>query len=185
MTNTRTPRTSTTLTMSVLLMFLVLALTTHSCFAGPEHNAQYPAEVEEEYFDEQVVSVTVDHKEDVAVIPLKYYLELVSRQGGVVYMDCKVIPLYDGPEDFSDANGIYYVWFGYDNQCGMDIRLPIGEYNHFDPKPNNRGQTELFLMGEHRKVMRLPMQPGVTLWWGIRSPDRSLMHVFAPAKYQT
>jgi hypothetical protein len=56
-----------------------------------------------------------------------------------------------------EGDGNYVAFFGYRNQSGTTVHIPVGPDNHFSPHPQARGQPEDFQTGES------PHWPGAPL----------------------
>jgi hypothetical protein len=78
---------------------------------------------------------------------------LAQGDSGDMQMPCTIEPVYHCAEPRGD--GGYIAHFGYRTSCPEsgkpieDVFIDIGEDNYFSPGPVDRGQTKVFVPGEH------------------------------------
>lgn len=61
-------------------------------------------------------------------------------------------------------------WFGYHNQTGSEVSIPVGGDNLLVPLPGNKGQPIIFAIGRVKSVFGVPIL-SKTLRWKLRSRD--------------
>jgi hypothetical protein len=86
----------------------------------------------------------------------------------------KVTPIFNCVKNNGD--GTYTAYFGYNNLNSVSVYIPIGKKNKFDPKPEDRGQTRVFLPGVRERAVTINFN-GKKLSWtidgSIASGDRN------------
>jgi hypothetical protein len=86
----------------------------------------------------------------------------------------KVTPIFNCVKNNGD--GTYTAYFGYNNLNSVSVYIPIGKKNKFDPKPEDRGQTRVFLTGVQERAVTINFN-GKKLSWtidgSIASGDRN------------
>jgi len=72
-----------------------------------------------------------------------------------------------------NANGSYTANFGYDNQTGATVTIPVGTKNYFTPGNQNRGQTTVFQPGRVRNAFSVTFSAngGNLAVWFLKGPD--------------
>ncbi|MEE2776401.1 MAG: hypothetical protein VYE73_06510 [Acidobacteriota bacterium] len=82
-------------------------------------------------------------------------------------------PIYPSYEGFApNEDGTFTLAFGYYNPNTVPVEIAAGEANGFDPGPDDRGQTTLFLPGRHRNVCFVVLgedSAGKNLRWRVES----------------
>lgn len=70
----------------------------------------------------------------------------------------------------ANADGRFTAKFGYLNENGISVSIPVGGANKFTPSPQNRGQTTSFQSGRIRFAFEVPFS-GDNLVWTLKGPD--------------
>lgn len=120
------------------------------------------------------------------VVPAEMFHMILGRaaEHHTHYEDCDITirvdgyeteAIFDSESDDQQHSGyeIVYAWFGYTSTCDHDHPIPIGQNNHFHPKPRARGQIEHFYPGTHTKTFKVPLTGADTngVTWEIRAPN--------------
>jgi hypothetical protein len=95
-----------------------------------------------------------------ALLPM--VARVAEAQGGH-----KLIPLLECVDDNGD--GTFTAHFGYLNQSGAVINLPIGPKNMFVPGQLDYGQPTVFLPGEHLNVFSVVFNATDELQWMLKA----------------
>lgn len=61
-------------------------------------------------------------------------------------------------------NGTFTAKFGYLNENGILITIPVGTNNKFTPLPQDRGQTTVFQTGRIRFAFKVPFDGNNLVW---------------------
>ncbi len=107
-----------------------------------------------------------------AVLPM---IARVAHAGG----DHKLIPLLECVDDNGD--GTYTAHFGYLNQSGTTITLPVGPKNMFVPGQLDFGQPTVFLPGEHLNVFSVTFNGTQEIKWMLKADGDKRHQVEASA----
>jgi hypothetical protein len=80
-----------------------------------------------------------------------------------------ISPIFDGWETLPDGSRLFY--FGYINREGVEVTVPAGPDNGFEPGPADRGQPTTFLPGrqEHVFTVAVPQDFSGKWAWTVRS----------------
>jgi hypothetical protein len=86
----------------------------------------------------------------------------------------KVIPFFHCG---TGEDGSKLVRFGYENPNAFDVGIPLGDQNHFDPVPADRGQPVVFTPGKHENVILLKGTPSSSkLTWTLDGASSTASH---------
>lgn len=99
----------------------------------------------------------------------------VARAGG----GHSLIPLLECVDDNGD--GTFTAHFGYLNQTGATITLPVGPKNMFVPGQLDHGQPTVFLPGEHLNVFSVVFPATEELQWMLKADGDRRHQVVASA----
>jgi hypothetical protein len=99
----------------------------------------------------------------------------VAHAGG----DHQLIPLLECVDNNGD--GTYTAHFGYLNQSGATINLPVGPKNMFVPGQQDFGQPTVFLPGEHLNVFSVVFPGTGDLKWMLKADGDRRHEVVASA----
>lgn len=64
----------------------------------------------------------------------------------------------------NNGGGSYTAYFGYNNNNGVSVYVPLGSKNKFSPTPIDRGQPKLFLPGSHTNVFSVNFNGSNLVW---------------------
>lgn len=80
-----------------------------------------------------------------------------------------IFPVFDGWETSPDGSRLFY--FGYMNRHPLEVTVPVGSENGFEPGPVDRGQPTSFLPGRQRHVftVKVPADFKDKLVWTLTS----------------
>jgi hypothetical protein len=63
-----------------------------------------------------------------------------------------------------NSDGSYTAHFGYQNDSGVAVNVPIGAKNKFHPNPQDRGQPTAFQPGRQRRVFSVTFDGSPLVW---------------------
>lgn len=109
----------------------------------------------------------------VALLPM--IARVAQAQGGH-----SLIPLLECVDDNGD--GTFTAHFGYLNQSGTTINLPIGPDNMFVPGQLDFGQPEVFLPGEHLNVFSVVFNGTDEIRWMLKADGDKRHQVVASSE---
>jgi hypothetical protein len=181
--------------MRSILLLLLLLLVAVGVNCHEQHAHEEYTEESKAYRDAdalQTIGVKIDFERKIVTMGLDYFMYLMSQVGGVPFVECRIAPTFDGYETETISMGegtaemmVIYTWWGYTSDCTMNMTLPKGpEFNHFHPLPGDKGQPSVFSPGVHKRVLKLPLEPGITLSWDLRGPNRHLGHACAAGLFK-
>jgi hypothetical protein len=107
-----------------------------------------------------------------ALLPM--IARVAQAQGGH-----SLIPLLECVDNNGD--GTYTAHFGYLNQSGATITLPIGPKNMFEPGQLDLGQPAVFLPGEHLNVFSVVFNATDEIKWMLKADGDKRHQVVASA----
>jgi hypothetical protein len=90
-----------------------------------------------------------------------------------------LIPLLECVDN--NGNGTYTAHFGYLNQSGATISLPVGPKNMFVPGQQDFGQPTVFLPGEHLSVFSVVFSGSTDITWMLKADGDKRHQVTASA----
>ena len=90
-----------------------------------------------------------------------------------------LIPLLECVDNNGD--GTYTAHFGYLNQSGAPINLPVGPKNMFEPGQLDEGQPTVFLPGEHLNVFSVTFNATEEIKWMLKADGDKRHQVVASA----
>lgn len=65
----------------------------------------------------------------------------------------------------------YIAYFGYKNENGQLLNVPVGSNNYFSPTPQGQGQPDDFEPGRQEFVFAVNFKSGSNLVWKLKGPD--------------
>lgn len=63
-----------------------------------------------------------------------------------------------------NSDGSYTAYFGYKNDNGVAVAIPVGGQNRFSPAPDGRGQPASFAAGRQARVFSVAFSGGPLVW---------------------
>jgi len=119
--------------------------------------------------------------------PGAYNFTIKARRNGTtceatrsysVTIPATIVPILECVQ--RNANNTYTARFGYGNQTGAAVTIPVGANNYFTPGNQNRGQTTVFQPGRVTNAFSVTFSKGkgsnLAIWF-LRGPDGVLRPV--------